>query len=57
MQKIVIKQTGEIREVQNNEAHRLIEDGVAKLYTGVAPKQYKKKVMQPRKRKYGYHIK
>jgi len=58
MRKVKIIKTGEVKLVSNNQAHDLIEAGVAKLYTGVAPKRrYKTRVMQPRSKKRGYRIK
>jgi len=57
MVKVILKYTGEIIEVQNNEAHDLIEAGKAKLFTGAKPTPYKTRVMVPGKKKYGYRIK
>lgn len=53
MVKVKILKTGEIREVTKNEAHTLIDKGLAKLY--LAPKN---RMMRPkRRRKGGYKTK
>lgn len=58
MRKVKIIKTGEIKEVSNNQAHDLIEAGVAKLYSGVAPKRrYRTRVMRPRRKRGGYRTK
>ena len=47
MRKVRIRKTGEIKEVTNNEAHGLIEAGIARLY-------YPDKEMRPTGFKKGY---